>query len=224
MIALNTRRATRAARKTPEENTISALVPSFFFAGTKIATRQGLSPVESLEEGQRVLTADYQEKEIISLKADFLELSSCRSMLSDWPILIPEGLLRNTQALVVSANQRLVFENPSTRCARNKSLISLRAETLVGYRGIVRAPLREDLPRIALGFAQATTLVLDGGLRLDIPGMSGEYAIPPLNDRQSRSIMHKMRTDHARETVWFKSRKAMAAPSAGPALSGPARL
>ncbi|NNK79074.1 MAG: hypothetical protein HKP40_10220 [Litoreibacter sp.] len=223
MIAFNARRAFRVAYSEPCENSPCSVVPAFFYAGTKLATRHGWSTVETLEEGQRVLTADYQEIEIISLQEDVLELSSCRGLVSDWPVQIPEGILNNTQALLVSANQRLVLENPTMRRAREKSLISLRAETLVGYRGIARAPLRSDLPRVVLGFAQATTLVLDGGLRLDVPGMSGELAVPPLNDRQSRSIVHKMRMELARETFWFKAQKSAErkqASSLPPSLEG----
>ncbi len=164
-----------------------------FYAGTKIATDQGWQAVEDLEEGQRVRTADNQEKEITDLGHEALKFSASREAVRDWPIIVPAGAIGNKERVVVSPDLRVVIENPAMRGKGASSRVSVRAETLIGFRGIARAPLYADLKQVEVGFGQATTLVMEGGVMLDMPGMSGEQAVPPLNDRQSRVIMHSLR-------------------------------
>lgn len=164
-----------------------------FYKGTRIATSSGWQKVEDLQKGQSVRTADNHEELIADLGHEALRFSASRDTVRDWPVILPAGAVGNAEKILVSPNLRLVIENPNAKSRNQPKRVSVRAETLIGYRGIARAPLYVDLEQVAVSFSQAATLILEGGVLTDVPSTSGDLAVPPLDDRASRAILHKLR-------------------------------
>jgi hypothetical protein len=162
------------------------------FAGTKIATRHRWASVEELSVGDKVLTAEGGEQEITDIEVRELSLASAKSAAGQWPLLVPEGAIGNDHAMLVSPDTRLVIEDEAAGVLFGEACVTVRAENLIGYRGISRARVNGDLTHVTIRFEDAQTLVVEGGVFLDIPAPNGLHRFTPLNDRQSRLLVRNM--------------------------------
>ncbi|WP_298261096.1 Hint domain-containing protein [uncultured Litoreibacter sp.] len=162
------------------------------FAGTKIATRHSWTAIEDLSVGDKVLTAERGEQEITHIETRDLSLASAKAAAGQWPLLVPEGAIGNDHAMLVSPDTRLVIEDEAAGVLFGEACVTVRAENLIGYRGISRARVNGDLTHVTLRFEDAQTLVAEGGVFLDIPAPNGLYRFTPLNDRQSRLLVRNM--------------------------------
>lgn len=184
----------KSSRKTSNvEPLVLTTAPSAgIFAGTKIATRNRWVPVEELEVGDMVLTAENGEQEVIDIEVRDLSLVSAKAAAGQWPLLVPEGAIGNDHAMLVAPDARLVIEDEAAGVLFGEACVSVRAENLIGYRGISRARVKGDLTHVTIGFEDAQTLVVEGGVFLDISAANGVQRFTPLNDRQSRLLMRNM--------------------------------
>lgn len=162
------------------------------FAGTKLATRHRWTPVEELQVGDTVLTAENGEQEITSIERRKLDLAAAKANAGQWPLLVPEGAIGNEHSMLVSPDMRLVIEDDAAGVLFGEACVGVRAECLIGYRGISRARVKSELTHVTVGFADAQTLVVDGGVFMDMPSPQGKQRFTPLNDRQSRLLVRNM--------------------------------
>lgn len=162
------------------------------FAGTKLATRHRWASVEKLQVGDTVLTAENGEQEITSIETRELDLGAAKANAGQWPLLVPEGAIGNEHAMLVSPDMRLVIEDEAAGVLFGEACVGVRAECLIGYRGIARARVKGELAHVTLGFADAQTLVVEGGVFMDLPSPRGTQRFTPLNDRQARLLMRSM--------------------------------
>jgi len=162
------------------------------FAGTKLATRHRWTPVEELEVGDTVLTAEMGEQEITAIETAELSVSAAKANAKQWPLLVPEGAIGNEHAMLVSPDMRLVIEDEAAGVLFGEACVGVRAENLIGYRGIARARVKGDLTHVTLRFADAQTLVVEGGVFMDVPAAGGTQRFTPLNDRQARLLVRSM--------------------------------
>lgn len=163
-----------------------------FFAGTEVATRYAWTKVEDLQVGDTVLTAENGEQEIVGLERGSLSVSAHAAAAGQWPLLIPEGALGNERPMMVSPGMRVVIEDEATGSLFDLPCVSVRAENLVGYRGIARARVARALAHVTLLFDNPQTLVAQGGMFFDVPDAKGVQNFLPLNDRQSRLLIRHM--------------------------------
>ncbi|EPX81061.1 hypothetical protein thalar_00507 [Litoreibacter arenae DSM 19593] len=184
----------KSSRKTTNiEPLVLSIAPSAgIFAGTKIATRHRWTPVEQLSVGDKVLTAENGEQVITQLEVSTLSLTSARANAGQWPLLVPEGAIGNEHAMLVSPDTRLVIEHDAAGVLFGEACVTVRAETLIGYRGIARARVKGELTHVTIRFEDAQTLVVEGGVFIDIPAPNGLQRFTPLNDRQSRLLVRNM--------------------------------
>jgi len=162
------------------------------FAGTKIATRNRWTPVEELQLGEKVLTAENGEQVIAEIEVSTLSLASAKANAGQWPLLVPEGAIGNEHAMLVSPDTRLVIEDAAAGVLFGEACVTVRAENLIGYRGISRARVKGELTHVTIRFEDAETLVVEGGVFIDVPAPNGLFRFTPLNDRQSRLLARNM--------------------------------
>lgn len=163
-----------------------------FFAGTEVATRYEWSKVEDLQVGDMVLTAENGEQMIMGIERGSLTVAAHAAAAAQWPLLVPEGALGNEKALMLSPGMRVVIEDEAAGELFGHSCVSVRAETLIGYRGIARARVGKTLEHVTLTFDKPQTIVAEGGLFFDVPDASGVNNFLPLDDRQSRLLLRQM--------------------------------
>jgi hypothetical protein len=163
-----------------------------FFAGTQVATRYAWTNVEELSVGDTVLTAQNGEQDIAAIERGTLDVSAHVAAAAQWPLMIPEGALGNEMPLVASPGMRVVIEDDAIVALFDAPCVSVRAETLVGFRGIARARVDGPLPHVTLIFDAPQTLVAQGGMFFDLPDRDGVKTFLPLDDRQSRILLRKL--------------------------------
>ena len=163
-----------------------------FFAGTEVATPYAWTKVEELRVGDTVLTAENGEQEIIGLEIGELSVSSHAAAAMQWPLLVPERALGNESTAMLSPAMRVVIEDEAAGALFGHGCVSVRAEALVGYRGIARAQVARPLQHVTLMFAEPQTVTAQGGMFFDLPDQNGVQNFLPLDDRQARLLMRQL--------------------------------
>ncbi|MCY4180561.1 MAG: Hint domain-containing protein [Litoreibacter sp.] len=90
----------RKAGKRPDPLVLNVAPAPGIFAGTQIATTDGAVPVEQLQKGDLVLTAENGVQEISGIEKGALSVSSHAAAAGHWPLMIPEGALGNESSLL----------------------------------------------------------------------------------------------------------------------------
>ena len=167
------------------------------YAGTKIATRHDWTPVEQLSVGDMVLTAEHGEQAITSLEVTELEMTTDAPLGDQWPVHVPEGILGNSNPLILAPDMHVVIEDEAAGLLFGHTCVSLKAEDLIGYRGIARARLAQPMTRTTLEFEHGVSLVVEGGVFLDMPSPRGARRFTALDARQARLLVrHMSEEDH----------------------------
>jgi hypothetical protein len=162
------------------------------FAGTKIATRNEWTPIEQLNVGDFVLTAEHGEQVITAMEVSVLDVSSNKPMANQWPVHVPEGVLGNSQPLILAPGMHLVLENEAAGLLFGQDCVSLKAEDLIGYRGIARARISKPMSHYRIEFTHAVSLVVEGGVFFDMPSPAGAQRFETLDARQARLLVRHM--------------------------------
>ncbi len=166
-----------------------------FFAGTRIATRYAWTAVEDLQVGDTVLTAENGEQPIADLERGELSVSSHAAAAAHWPLMVPDAVLGNDAPLLISPATRLVIEHEQASELFGQPRVSVRGESLIGFRGIARARIGTSLPHVTLHFDTPQTLVAHGNLFFDVPCTNRIHSFMPLDARQARLLLHHMGED-----------------------------
>ncbi len=185
-------KASRTQRAKAEPLLLNIAPAVGLFAGTMVGLPHRWAPVEELNVGDTVLTAENGKQRIIGIERGELLVSSAKAAAGQWPLLIPEGALGNEYPLIVAPGTRFVLEDDAAGLLFGENCVSVKAQSLVGYRGIARARTHRKLSHVTLVFEEPQTLVGQGGVFFDVADMDGIHAFPTLNDRQTRLLARHM--------------------------------
>jgi Hint domain len=105
-----------------------------FAAGTLIVTSDGPRPVETLDVGDMVATADHGLQAVTWTG----RISVLPNQREHWPIVIPPGLLGNDTALVVSPQHRLEIQHPMAELLFGSHDVLVPAVALLDVPGVRR--------------------------------------------------------------------------------------
>lgn len=121
-------------------------------AGTKVATNAGWASVETIREGQQVLTFDGGLQTVIAvtrhaLMADMQDIAS-------WPMIVPAGALGNRADMTILPNQPVMIESDAAEDMTGDPFALIPGASLAGFRGITQMRPTERVDVIQLHFAQ----------------------------------------------------------------------
>jgi hypothetical protein len=121
-------------------------------AGTKVATNAGWASVETIREGQQVLTFDGGLQTVIavtrhSLMADTHDISS-------WPLSVPAGALGNRADMTILPHQSVMIESDAAEDMTGDPFALIPGASLAGFHGISQERPSEWVDVIQLHFAQ----------------------------------------------------------------------
>ncbi len=121
-------------------------------AGTKVATNAGWASVETIREGQQVLTFDGGLQTVIavtrhSLMADTHDISS-------WPLSVPADALGNRADMTILPHQSVMIESDAAEDMTGDPFALIPGASLAGFRGISQERPSEWVDVIQLHFAQ----------------------------------------------------------------------
>ncbi|MCF2872516.1 Hint domain-containing protein [Octadecabacter sp. G9-8] len=121
-------------------------------AGTKVATNAGWANVETIREGQQVLTFDGGLQTVIAvtrhpLMADTGEIAS-------WPLFVPAGALGNRADMTILPHQSVMIESDAAEDMTGDPFALIPGAALSGFRGITQMRASDWVEVIQLHFAQ----------------------------------------------------------------------
>lgn len=179
------------------ENRIAPLMLSTpattgIFEGTKIATRNSWTPIEQLGVGDFVLTAEHGEQVITAIDAFELDASSNKPMAKQWPVHVPENVLGNSSPMILSPDIHLVLKDEAAEMLFGHAYVSIKAEDLIGHRGIARARMAQPMTYYSIQFSHGVSLLVEGGVFFDMPSPRGARRFEPLNAKQARLLVRNM--------------------------------
>ena len=121
-------------------------------AGTKVATNAGWAKIETIREGQQVLTFDGGLQTVIAitrhaLMADTMDIAS-------WPLFVPAGALGNREDMMILPHQSVMIESDAAEDMTGDPFALTPGAALVGFRGITQVRPAECVDVIQLHFAQ----------------------------------------------------------------------
>ena len=121
-------------------------------AGTKVATNAGWASVETIREGQQVLTFDGGLQTVIAVTrhsrmADTHDISS-------WPLSVPAGALGNRADMTILPHQSVMIESDAAEDMAGDPFALIPGASLAGFRGISQERPSEWVDVIQLHFAQ----------------------------------------------------------------------
>ncbi|WP_425049383.1 Hint domain-containing protein [Psychromarinibacter sp. S121] len=131
-------------------------------AGTKVATAKGWCPVETLTEGDLVLTFD---RGLQPLRRVTKTRSSTGQNVpqSEWPLFVPKDALGNSQPLMLQPTQPVMIESDAAEVLYGDPFALIDAFVLDGYRGIARLQPEGPVETIGLCFDQDEVVFVNDG-------------------------------------------------------------
>jgi hypothetical protein len=121
-------------------------------AGTKVATTAGWAKVETIAEGQQVLTFDGGLQTVVAITRHVL-MTDTTEILS-WPLLVPWGAFGNRDDMNILPHQSIMVESDAADALRGDPFAIIRAATFVGFRGITYVRSPDGVEVIQLHFAR----------------------------------------------------------------------
>ncbi|WP_099826828.1 Hint domain-containing protein [Oceaniglobus indicus] len=184
-----------------------AVLPSLgMTAGTRVATSIGWRPVEAVIPGDRVLTFDCGLREVVSVERCTV-FEPCPKKL--WPLRVPAGVLGNTEAMIVLAEQPVLLEADCAEDLFGDPFVLVPAMALEGHRGIERVAPGEIDSVIALHFAADQVVFVNSGGLFFCPMDKSRGLESLLSDECSQTYV-TLPMDLSRDLVKLIDREAMA--------------
>lgn len=120
--------------------------------GTKVATNSGWAPVETIREGQQVLTFDGGLQTVIAVTRH--ALMADETTIASWPLSVPAGALGNRADMMILPHQSVLIESDTAEELTGDPFALIPAAALCGFRGITQSRPTDWVEVIQLHFAQ----------------------------------------------------------------------
>lgn len=124
---------------------------SGLLAGTKVATNAGWAPIETIREGQQVLTFDGGLQTVTAVTRHMLMTDGD---VASWPMFVPAGALGNREDMTILPHQSVMIESDTAEDMTGDPFAIIPGEALIGYRGITQTRPDAWVEVIQLHFAQ----------------------------------------------------------------------
>lgn len=121
-------------------------------AGTKVATNNGWAKVETIREGQLVLTFDGGLQTVVAITRH-ARMADNRDIAS-WPLFVPAGALGNREDMNILPHQSVMIESDTAEDMTGDPFALIPGAALNGFRGITQSRPSDWVEIIQLHFAQ----------------------------------------------------------------------
>ena len=190
--------------------------------GTRIATHDGWSPVETVAPGDLVLTFDeglIPVREVIIGRRGTEGSAPTRTGA---PLIVPARALDNRQAMTLLPGQMVLLESDLAEAMFGDPFVLIAAGALVGYRGI--APLADPgwLATVTLAFDRPQVVHAEGLALLYCPEARHKWSALP--DEEAAGAYTLLSPMQERQFVTLLRHGETAAAPHGPAAAAQAAL
>ncbi len=139
-------------------------------AGTRIATGTGWRAVQSLQQGDDVLTLEAGYQPLAGLWS--ARLPGGTAPPEFWPVAVPQGALDCREALLLLPDQKVLIECDQAEALFGDALALVPASALEGWRGISRVSHVTGARAVTLVFAAPQVIYASCAVLLACPGQS----------------------------------------------------
>lgn len=152
--------------------------------GTMVATDMGWRPVDSLTEGDRVMTFDGGLQPITAIRRGLNGACADECPRSTWPLLVPHGVLGNKRPLTLMPEQSVLVESDTAEDIYGDPFVLVPAATLVGLMGIRRVAPDAPQEAVMLGFENDEIVYVNGSALVFCPAQmaGGTLSLDQLDD------------------------------------------
>ena len=155
-------------------------------SGTRIATPDGWSPVQTIGVGDEVLTFDAGLQKVTHIEWVRLWDGKGTCPRAFWPLTVPSGVLGNSKELKILPGQNVMIESDIAEKYFGDPFSLIPAEATEGLHGVVRTPPEHAYFVVLLHFAQEQIVYSQSGALLFCPAfedgaMSGANHNPKPN-------------------------------------------
>lgn len=153
-----------AARRAERAGVLSGLV-----SGTRVATQVGWRAVESLAEGDVVLTFDAGPQRIraVSRTPIWEGRGTCPAQF--WPLAVPAGAIGNSAPMRLLPRQGVMLESDRAEALSGDPFALIPAAALEGVGAIERSYPNDDLLIVSLHFDMAEVVFAEEGALMFCP-------------------------------------------------------
>jgi hypothetical protein len=138
-------------------------------AGTKIAATLGWRDVDTLTEGDSVLTYHNAMQPIIKIERTVFWSKTRDVSKGQWPVTVPEGALGNRCDLVLLPDQGVMVDSDGVGTPQSAPVTLVPAQALVGVRGIHRSRPLQQIEVITLYFENDEVIYTEGAFLVHCP-------------------------------------------------------
>ena len=128
-------------------------------SGTHVATELGWTRVDALRPGQAVRTIGQGMRQVAEIRQERLWVNATDVPAHMLPVIVPAGALGNRHGLCLLPDHGVVLDR---RVVAGRLAVH-PVETLIGLRGIHRAPQTHDIAIFTLVFETPEILLVEGG-------------------------------------------------------------
>ncbi|WP_368186692.1 Hint domain-containing protein [Aestuariibius sp. HNIBRBA575] len=131
--------------------------------GTKVATKMGWRPVETIAAGDMVLTFDGGMQPVVEVRRFTVWSTHHDKDPSRWPLNVPAGALGNQDRMTILPDQPVMIESDAAENIYGDAFALMAASALEGFRGIERIapPCRTDV--VCIYFSEDQIVFSNGG-------------------------------------------------------------
>ncbi len=140
--------------------------------GTMVATSQGWRCVETLNEGDEVLTFDNGLCPVKQVRHSRMTLGQTDSDAMMSPLYVPRDTMGNRFPLWLRADQGVLIEHDLVEDALGDPFAVVPACALEGYRGITRAATQVHMDLVQLTFDEDEVIYVEDGMLAYCPTLS----------------------------------------------------
>ncbi|MGC9370215.1 MAG: Hint domain-containing protein [Paracoccaceae bacterium] len=130
--------------------------------GTMVATQDGWRAVETLREGDKVMTFDGGLQPIAGIRHGMLWTAPMVCPEPLWPLSVPAGALGNVQSMTLLPDQPVMVESDTAEDIFGDPFVLVPASVLEGRLGIERVLPAEAVEVVALGFENDEMIYVNG--------------------------------------------------------------
>ena len=188
---------------------------SGLMAGTRVATALGWRPVETLTEGDLVLTFDAGMQPITKINRSPIWDGDSPCPRRFWSLNVPTGALGNRGELNLMPGQYVMVESDAGEELFGDPFSLINAATLKGTNGIEAVPPQHGQDAIVLHFETDQVVFAESGVLFYCPSSSGlldqalvERSGPPykaLNEADAEILVWCIESERALDKVWAHS-------------------
>ncbi|MGJ8612365.1 MAG: Hint domain-containing protein [Octadecabacter sp.] len=121
-------------------------------AGTKVATKAGWVPIETIHTGQQVLTFDGGLQTVVAITRH--RLLADKTDNASWPLSVPVGALGNRDVMTILPHQSVLIESDAAEDLTGDPFALIPGAALMGLRGITQLRPSDWVDVFQLHFSQ----------------------------------------------------------------------